>query len=241
MFFVIFWPLSNESQSRHSTNYENEWWTWSAKPQLTAQLNVVIWKLCVKALETEVHGFEFVWMGIEDFVTSPRNVRALADVLLPCPTCNIRNCRACITTPRQRVLISRLINHLREIRRILCADERVESLNRRKSNCTTAAAVKAWNGTHLNGAVEEAVVLAGSVEEALGVCQLMLVRRCEEVHGEVAHHRRFVGGHVRLEVRADRHFMDFCLNYHVVIAVGRYWILRVTLVAICQRKNENVG
>lgn len=47
LFFVIVWSYLNKSQSRHLTNYENEWWTWCAKLQLTAQLDVVICKLCV--------------------------------------------------------------------------------------------------------------------------------------------------------------------------------------------------
>jgi hypothetical protein len=122
-------------------------------------------------------------------------------------------------------------------------DEHGKSLNTDIELHNPLLIVKAWNHvrTHLNSAVEKTVVLTGAVEQSLGVCQLMLIWRCEEVHGEVAHHRRFVGCHVRLEVRADRHFMAFRLNYHVVIAVGRLLIFTSDCRRHLSRRRTNVG
>lgn len=75
-------------------------------------------------------------------------------------------------------------------------------------------------GTYLNGTVEEAVVLTRTVEQSLGVSQLVGLarRRAEKVHREVLHHRtRHVGRcQVGWKRGSDCH-LGVCLSYHVVI------------------------
>lgn len=87
-----------------------------------------------------------------------------------------------------------------------------------------------WNsfGTHLNGAVEEAVVLTGTVEQSLGVGQLVRLAglRAEKVHREVLHHRtRHVRSSQVGRKRGSNCHIAACLSYHVVIAARRLLLI----------------
>lgn len=122
---------------------------------------------------------------------------------------------------RARVLISRLINYISRNSWNFClrrwwwtwkvfksTDENWIAQSFNFTQWKHEKSKMFW--THLNCAVEEAVVLAGTVEKSLGVSQLMLLVwwRSKNIHREVSCHWRFVRRrHVRLEVRADSHFI----------------------------------
>lgn len=110
------------------------------------------------------------------------------------------------------------------IRGMLSATEWAwSSLNKHQLNYATNLSRESL-ATHLNGAVEKAIVLSWPIEESFCVGQLVMLVcvRSEEIHGEMSGHRRSIWWPVmRLERRADSHFIVWRLNYHVVSTPSR--------------------